>query len=100
MQRKRLPCRTTANLKPAPAATLLRHGGCTAVAIFGHPDELKLRSSMTLSVAAAPDAYCGNGFDRRNRRDRGRGIAGRLKRVANAWAGLVTRPCHSWFVAR
>ena len=39
----------------ACAATLLTHDGLSAAKIFGHPDELKLRSSMTLFAAAAPE---------------------------------------------
>lgn len=29
--------------------------GCTALDIFGHPDDMKFRSSMTLFALAAPD---------------------------------------------
>jgi uncharacterized protein (DUF1810 family) len=37
------------------AATLLTVEGRTAAQIFGYPDDLKLRSSMTLFAAAAAD---------------------------------------------
>ncbi|WP_244505004.1 DUF1810 family protein [Pelagibacterium luteolum] len=34
---------------------VLAHADKTANAIFGHPDDLKFRSSMTLFAKAAPD---------------------------------------------
>ena len=39
----------------ACAAVLLNHDNLTAAEIFGHPDDLKLRSSMTLFAAAASE---------------------------------------------
>lgn len=39
----------------ACAAAVLRHSGKTANAIFGSPDDLKFRSSMTLFNRAVPD---------------------------------------------
>lgn len=39
----------------ACAAAVAGHAGVSATAIFGRPDDLKLRSSPTLFEAAAPD---------------------------------------------
>ncbi len=40
------------------AAAMLSHEGLTAREILGSPDDLKLRSSMTLFAAAAPRSRC------------------------------------------
>ncbi|WP_296950133.1 DUF1810 domain-containing protein [uncultured Massilia sp.] len=39
----------------ACAAAVARHGGAPVDAIFGHPDDLKFHSSMTLFADVAPD---------------------------------------------